>query len=496
MTGDEPASAAARELRRGALRARWVLVTMALVAGAATLVSMLVLYDAGISEQRARVVELARSQAELIDAVARFDANESQDANPSGAWVATLQQVADGYARWRREDGSVSLLVVEPRRGGVVAHVRDGQLLAPRSAPLPTGFPAAAIAAALVHESGAFEYRAADGKEWLLVHERIPALGMAVLARLDLDVVKRPFQQGLWISGVASLVLIGLGAALLRKTNVRSIEELRSELSRRVQAEAELARHREDLERIVEERTSELRHAQTQLLAAARLATLGQITAKVSHELRNPLGTIRASLHTLRERTQGQVAGLERIWDRSERNVVRCDRIIEELLSYTRPSAPRRELLNVSDFLSEILEEYRPALPVEVGRDIQLGVVHLIDADDLRRMLINLLNNAVDALDAGRAQSPGAPPVRLCLQQDAEAVTISVEDHGEGMADDVLSRAFEPLFSTKGFGIGLGLPIVRELAERNGGSIELSSRQGQGTRAVLRFPRLGVGEPG
>ena len=99
-------------------------------------------------------------------------------------------------------------------------------------------------------------------------------------------------------------------------------------------------------------------------------------------------------------------------------------------------------------------------------------------------MLINLLSNAVDATVA----KAKGQVVELSLKREGGFVVICVKDNGAGISDDVLSKAFEPLFSTKGFGIGLGLPIVRELAERNRGSVELSSRGSEGATATLRFP--------
>jgi signal transduction histidine kinase len=471
------------ELRRGAVRARLVLLAMVLVTSAAALISMVLLYSAGLSAQRDRLSELAHSQAELINAVASFDATESQDANPAGAWVATLSQVADGYSHWRRDQARVSFAIIGRQAGKVVLHLEDGKLFAPRSPPLPASYSEKIAEHALTRELGSEEY-ASQGQSWLLVYERIPALNMAVLTRLDLAVIKRPFRQALWVSGLASLVLIGLTSALLRKTNVRSVQDLARQLTLRKRAERELQRHRDDLERTVELRTEELARAQSALVDRARLATLGQITAKVSHELRNPLGTLRTSLYTLRERTRGAELDVERILERCDRNVVRCDRIIEELLAYTRPRSPQRRKLNISNLLREVVEEYQAPPPLTVALSIEPGVELIIDAEDLRRMLINLLSNAVDATVANAK----VQVVELSLKREGGFVLICVTDNGGGISEDVLSKAFEPLFSTKGFGIGLGLPIVRELAERNQGTVELSSRGSGGATASLRFP--------
>jgi signal transduction histidine kinase len=473
------------ELRRGTLRARAVLLAMVLVASSAALVSMVLLYQAGLNAQRERLKELAYSQAELIDAVARFDATESRDANPAGAWVATLGQVAEGYSQWRRANEHVSFAIIGRQAGKVVLHVENGKLHAPRSGPLPAGYSAQIAEAALSHERGAEEYWS-QGKSWLVVHERIPALEMAVLVRLDLDGIQRPFRHALLISGLATVILIGLGSALLRKTNVRAVQDLARQLTLRKRAERELQRHRDALERTVELRTEELARAQSALVERARLATLGQITAKVSHELRNPLGTLRTSLFTLRERTRGSELALERILDRCERNVVRCDRIIEELLAFTRPRSHQRKNINISELLRETIEEYPLPPPLTIALSLESQVELIIDAEDLRRMLINLLSNAVDATVAhGSAEA-----IQVTLKREGDWVVIRVFDHGGGISDDVLSMAFEPLFSTKGFGIGLGLPIVRELAERNDGRVELSSRGREGVTTTLSFPSV------
>lgn len=471
------------EIRRGALRARGVLGAMVLVTSLAALVAMAVLYSAGLSTQRERLRELCHSQAELINSVARFDAVQSRDANPAGAWVATLSQVAEGYSSERSDPGGVSFAMVGRQEGQIVLHLENGKLFAPHSLPLPAAFSRAAAEAALTRERGEQEYES-EGRSWLLVHERIPALSMAVLARLDLDVIKRPFRHALWISGSAALVLVALASALLRKTNVRTVQDLKRQLVLRKQAERELSRHRDDLEQTVQLRTRELSRAQDQLVERARLATLGQITAKVSHELRNPLGTLRTSLYTLRERMAGQLPDSLRILERCERNVMRCDRIIEELLSFTRPRTPQQRKLSVSELAREIVEEYRPPPPITMELSIESGVELMIDAEDFRRMLVNLLNNAVDAIAAEGAASS----IQLTLRREAGSVLICVVDSGAGIADDVLEKAFEPLFSTRGFGIGLGLPIVRELAERNAGSITLSRKGSRGTTATLCFP--------
>jgi signal transduction histidine kinase len=373
------------------------------------------------------------------------------------------------------------MFVIGRAGDSVVTHVIDGKLLAPNSQPLPAGFPAALAERALGPGGGELEYRSSDGRDWLVAFEPILSLDMAVMARLDLAVINRPLRQASGIGVIASLLLIGMGVFLVRQTNVRAVQQLSSELERRLALEAELSRHQEQLEATVEQRTAELKQAQTDLLERTRLATIGQLTAKVSHELRNPLGTLRTTLHTLRGR--GHDPSLERAFDRAERNVERCNRIIDELLFYTRRRPPSVDRVDLSKVLTEVLEDYQPPDNVRIEESLGEGIELVADPEDLRRITINLLNNAVAATPATAEHGV----VDIALTQDAQGVCISVRDHGAGMNAELLAHAFEPLFSTRGFGVGLGLPIVRELAERNGGTVELRSSPTEGTLALVRF---------
>lgn len=455
---------------------------MGLISSTAAVVVMLVLYYAGAKQQRLHLQALVKSQAALIDAVAQFDEVESQDANPAGAWAATLTQVAAGHAQWHSLDTGVSLLIIGRGNDGLIVHVKDGLLLAPDSPPLSISSLAnQPVTPELVGTRSALEYQDADGSSWFEVVEPIPALKMAVLGRLDLDLVSRPLLQALQISALAAIVLIGLGVFLVRNTSAKTVHELQRELSRRRVAEAKLSRHQAALEATVAERTTQLERAHEKLLASARFATLGQVTATVSHELRNPLGTIRTSLHTLRLRVGDSVDGTAKVFDRLERNVMRCDRIIEELLSYTRKRPLTRERIDVTKLLGVLLSDYKPSRPVRVAHDIQADTHIWGDPEDIRRIVVNLLNNAIDATP------PNGPEVRISVETSGDKLVIQITDRGSGMTPEVLAKAFEPLFSTKGFGVGLGLPIVKELVERNGGTLELKSDPASGTSAIIRF---------
>lgn len=273
---------------------------------------------------------------------------------------------------------------------------------------------------------------------------------------------------------------------LLGRTFEKLSEELRSTISERKRSESDLKKLKEGLEQMVDERTTELREAQESLVRQERLAVLGQMSAVVSHELRNPLGTIRTSMITIADNTEGRGLDVEGAIERIVRNIKRCDGIIVELLDYTRDTAPNREPTDVDEWLGGVLDELEVPPGLSLGRDLASGVEADIDRDRLRRAVINIYDNACQAVTGN---GNGADKeVAVATRADGERVEIEVTDSGPGIADDELGHIFEPLYSTKSFGIGLGLPVVKKIAEEHGGGVGISSEIGRGTRVTLWLP--------
>jgi len=239
----------------------------------------------------------------------------------------------------------------------------------------------------------------------------------------------------------------------------------------------------EQSEAEVRTREAELEEAQRELVRKERLATLGQLIATVSHELRNPLGTVRGSVFIISQRLLGKDLGVERALDRAERNIVRCDRIIEDLLDYTRTSELELQPVNLDRWLEIALEEYLFPANINVHVALEGKTEALIEPERLRRCLINLLNNACDALKDRETRELWVHSVRT-----DQRIEIGVRDSGCGIPEENLEKIFEPLFSTKSFGVGLGLPTVHQVMEQHGGGLEIESREGEGTTAVLWLP--------
>ncbi len=251
-------------------------------------------------------------------------------------------------------------------------------------------------------------------------------------------------------------------------------------------AEIELEKYQKHLEEIVEERTSQLRDVQSELVQKERLAALGQLAATVSHEIRNPLGTIRNAVYTIDESlAREELVNVRKLAELAQRNIDRCDRIINEMLDFTR----KRELIvssyNFDNWLQSVVLELDVPEGVVIRKNLGCDREVTFDSELIRRVIINIMSNAFHSFmnyDAGRKI------VNLTTKVRESMVEVSVADNGSGISPENLKKIFEPLFSTKGFGVGLGMAIVKNIVEDHGGEISVSSEAGEGTTVTFTVP--------
>ena len=227
-----------------------------------------------------------------------------------------------------------------------------------------------------------------------------------------------------------------------------------------------------------------------------KLSALGQLAGTVGHDLRNPLATIGSSLHALRQISQSKGFGIERTLDRMGRSVDRCNAIISDLLDFTRVRELDRESTALDQWLGELLDEHKIVAGVVLRREIAGGAEALIDRDRFRRVMINLIDNAAQAMTIQGWSAPDGhqPTITVRAETAGPHIRVAVADNGPGIKPESLARIFEPLFTTKSSGVGLGLPIVQQIVEQHGGTIDVESRVDAGTTFTIFLPRRQGGQ--
>jgi signal transduction histidine kinase len=215
-----------------------------------------------------------------------------------------------------------------------------------------------------------------------------------------------------------------------------------------------------------------------------RLATFGQLVGSIGHELRNPLGVIETSLYLLRGRA-GEDERARKHIDRISEQLHVASGIITDLLEMVQDRPVLRQRIRVA----AVAADAAGSVPRPDGvRLVVEGLEALPDVEadpgQLRQALVNLVENAVQATSPrGEVRIVGTDA------PGAAAIVLAVEDDGPGVDEAVRRRLFEPLVTTKARGIGLGLALVKRVAERHGGSVAYEPRPGGGARFTLRLPR-------
>ena len=265
-----------------------------------------------------------------------------------------------------------------------------------------------------------------------------------------------------------------------RRTSEGGVVGIRTDITARKRAELNLQKTHE-----------ELKAATERLARQERLSMLGQVAGTVSHELRNPLSAIRNSMALLRQLTVGKVTGVERSLDRIDRNIERCARIINDILDFTRVRELQRGPVSLDAWLADTLGEIAVSPQVTVRREFLFGGEIALDRDRFRQIVVNLVENAAQALvDIGWTVPDDRQRTITVRTEDAGPyVRLSFCDNGPGIPADRLTKIFEPLFTTKSFGVGLGLPTVRQIVEQHGGTIDVESAVDQGTVFTIWLPR-------
>jgi signal transduction histidine kinase len=302
------------------------------------------------------------------------------------------------------------------------------------------------------------------------------------------------------LCGVISLIMLAIGTMVWSygSSRIRQANALKS-----AKAEAETAEHEArqmadqlqvmnddigTLNKELNKNMKTLRETQDEVIRKGKMAQLGQLTATVAHDIRNPLGSVRTSAFLLRRKFAADNPTMAKPLDRIENGVERCDGIISELLDFARSKDLNVKTQNFDEWLVGLVREQAEQLPEDVAFECALGLSEKevsFDSDSLARAVINFLSNASEAMVGKGNEKPENPTenpkIIVSTALSDRGVEISVTDNGPGISDKNLKKILDPLFTTKSFGVGLGLPAVEKIFEQHGGGLEIKSAIGKGS---------------
>jgi signal transduction histidine kinase len=232
-----------------------------------------------------------------------------------------------------------------------------------------------------------------------------------------------------------------------------------------------------------DEAAAALSEAEARLVRKEKLAVLGQLSGSVGHELRNPLGVMSNAVYYLEMVQPGAPDDVREYHGILRTQIALAERIVTDLLDFSRVRAPQTDAVPATRLVEDQLARLPLAAGVRVVRDLVQPSPRLrADAVQIGQVVFNLLLNAVQAMDGGG----GTLTVRT--RRTGDTVCLDVADTGPGVPAGFEDKVFEPLFTTKARGIGLGLSVSRSLAEVNHGRLTVASRPGIGATFTLTLP--------
>ena len=454
-------------------------------------VMTITLYRQDIEQHRDLLQVSARSNARLIEAVARFDrrtAEQGQIGDPRGA---TLRQIEEAHREFVGF-GSTGEFTLAQRVGDQIDFVlrhRHGKVDQPQPVPFDSEL-AEPMRRALNGQSGtciALDYH---GATVLAAYEPVADLELGIVAKIDLTEIRKPFIRAGLLGGAVSLLIILLGAMLFIRISFPVIERLEA--------------HARDLELEVQgrERAEEERaRTQTQLIQAQKMESVGRLAGGVAHDFNNMLGVIlgytELALDEVRDNPSTE-AKLREIKKAAERS----SDLTHQLLAFARRQSVSPKVVDLNATVADTLR----ILERLIGEDIDLVWLPeaelwtiMIDPGQIAQVLANLCVNARDSITGvGKVTIETA---RTTLNEEycaahpdsapGDYVMLAVSDSGCGMDEELQQLVFEPFFTTKdvGEGTGLGLATTHGIVMQNGGFVSVESEVGSGSTFRVYFRR-------
>jgi len=247
----------------------------------------------------------------------------------------------------------------------------------------------------------------------------------------------------------------------------------------------ELKNFSRQMEEKIQKTTADLRKTESQLIRSEKLAALGQLAAGIAHEIRNPLTSINILIHSLRERLPSENSQQEDL-KVIEEEIHRMNEIVDQFLRFAKPASPLLEKTDVLSIFEETLQLLRPQIEkqrIVVEKEFQALPMIQMDPEQMKQAMLNLLLNAIQAMPEG-----GQLTMKGQNSKDGQWIHLSIEDSGMGISPEDIDKLFDPFFSTKEGGIGLGLSITHRIIDQHHGKIEVENAPEKGTIFTVWLP--------
>ncbi|MDA3971415.1 MAG: PAS domain S-box protein [Desulfobulbaceae bacterium] len=284
-------------------------------------------------------------------------------------------------------------------------------------------------------------------------------------------------KSGEYFNSELSIVPVTPGGKIVAIGIARDITE-------RKQAEERIRQLNKELETKVQERSAQLLAAQDELVRKEKLSLLGQVAGSVGHELRNPLAVMNNAVYFLQTVLADADETTREYLEIIKNEIDDADRIVADLLDSVRTKPPQPAAVSIGELIGQTLHTLTVPDTITVTLDLPETLPPVwVDGLQIQQVLRNLIGNSVEAMVEG-----GTLAINAVENSQDGTVTVSVRDTGCGMTPEVLAKLFQPLFTTKAGGIGLGLVVVKNLTEANGGTVTVESAVGQGTTFTVVLP--------
>jgi signal transduction histidine kinase len=247
----------------------------------------------------------------------------------------------------------------------------------------------------------------------------------------------------------------------------------------------ELKTFSRQMEEKIQKTTADLKKAEAQLVRSEKLAALGQLAAGIAHEIRNPLTSINILIHSLMENLPAKISYREDL-KVIEEEILRINEIVDQFLRFARPASPLFEKTDLLPIFEETLQLLRPQIErgkITVKKEFESLPLITVDKEQIKQVILNLLMNAIQAMPEG-----GELIITGRFSKDGYWVELAIQDSGLGIPPEDMDKLFDPFFSTKEGGMGLGLSIAHRIIDQHHGKIEVESHPGNGTLFTISLP--------